>query len=59
MIAIKTIEPRSAPQDTTKSIWVAPAIQTIDMSRAEGGSPGPHCDKHGSLSTNSGGFCGY
>jgi hypothetical protein len=37
-----------------KKPWIAPRIHVLDMKAAEGGQPGPLCDKHGSLSSGSG-----
>lgn len=37
-----------------KPKWTTPAIQVLDINKAQGHHPGPLCDKHGSLS---GGVC--
>jgi hypothetical protein len=42
------------PSELVKQRWTAPAIAMLSIYAAEGANAGPRCDKHGSLSAQTG-----
>jgi hypothetical protein len=52
-----TIEATLLPQNLAgiaKRIWITPQIHALNINAAAGATPGPLCDKHGSLSATEG-----